>query len=43
MGFLDTVKSAKAKVQAAAKAVKTTDYDGANGPSAKSADRKSVV
>lgn len=28
MGFLDTVKSAKAKVQAAAKAVKTTDYDG---------------
>lgn len=42
MGFLDTVKSAKAKVQAAAKAVKTTDYDGANGPSAKSANAASA-
>ncbi len=36
MGFLDTVKSAKAKVQAAAKAVKATDASDAtpNAPSA---------
>lgn len=36
MGFLDTVKSAKAKVQAAAKAVKTTDASDA-APTASSA------
>lgn len=36
MGFLDTVKSAKAKVQAAAKAVKTTDTSDA-APTAPSA------
>jgi len=36
MGFLDTVKSAKAKVQAAAKAVKTTDASDA-APTAPSA------
>lgn len=38
MGFLDTVKSAKAKVQAAAKAVKTTDTSDATPATSSAAD-----